>query len=160
MLKLIVERRDRDAAHVTVAPNDTAQPCGPRSRSPEISFDVRVGIKRNDEGRMDPDSGELESPSAGTGFETPGQQCLLNWEIGRTTYAGCSSVGVGSNFGGNTFPLADISVGRQADSKLTTLSTASNTVSLQTSRKPKDKKIISKENKQFDPGGQGGEPPP
>ena len=38
MLKRIVERRGRDAAHVTVAPIDTAQPCSPRSRSSKIPF--------------------------------------------------------------------------------------------------------------------------
>ena len=69
-------------------------------------------------------------------------------------------MGVGSNFGGNTFSLAEIDVGRRADSEITTPSTASNTVFLQTSRKPKDKKTVSEENKQFDPGGKGGEPPP
>ena len=71
MLKRIVERRGRDAAHVTVAPIDTAQPCSPRSRSPETSFDARVYMEKNDEGRMDPEQDQLESPLAGTGFETP-----------------------------------------------------------------------------------------
>ena len=42
---------------------------------------VRVYMKGSNEGRMDPDRGQLESPSAGTGFETPGQQCLPNWEM-------------------------------------------------------------------------------
>ena len=64
MLKrMIVERRGRDAAHVIVAPIDTAQPCSPRSRSSKLSFDVRVCMERNDEGRMDPERGQLESPS-------------------------------------------------------------------------------------------------
>ena len=51
MLKrMIVERRGRDTAHyVIVAPVDTAQQyCSPRSRSSEISFDVRVCMERND----------------------------------------------------------------------------------------------------------------
>ena len=39
--RLIVERRGRAAAHVVVAPIDTAQSCNPRSCS-EISFDVAV----------------------------------------------------------------------------------------------------------------------
>ena len=103
---------------------------------------------------------QLESPSAGTGFETPGQQCLPNWETGRTTAAGCLPVGVGSNFGGNTFFLAEVAVGTRADSEITTPSTASNTVFLQTSRKPKAKKTASEENKPFNPGGKGGEPSP
>ena len=56
--------------------------------------------------------------------------------------------------------LAKIAVGRQADSEIITPSTASNTVFLQPSRKPKDEKTSSEENKQFDPGGKGEEPPP
>ena len=154
-----MERRGRDAAHVTVASVDTAKTCSPRLGSSEISFDVRICMEINDEGRMDPEPGELESPSAGTGLEKPGQQCLPNWEIGRTTAAGCLPVSMGSNFGENTFPLAETAVGRRADSEITTPSTASNAVFLQTSRKPKDKKTASEENKEFDPGGKGGEPP-
>ena len=73
MLKrMIMERRGRDAAHVTVAPIDTAQPCSHRSSSSEVLFGVCVCIERNDESRMDPEQDQLESPSAGTGFETPG----------------------------------------------------------------------------------------
>ena len=99
MLKrMIVERRGHDAAHVTIAPIDTAQLCSHRSRSSEISFDVRVCMEKSDDGRMHPERGQpeqssngtsqpeqssagtdqLKSPSAGTGFETPGQQCLPN----------------------------------------------------------------------------------
>ena len=99
--RMIMERRGRDAAHVTVAPIDTTQPCSPRSRSSEISLYARVYIEENTEGGMDLEPGELgqssagtsqldqssvgtdqlESPSAGTGFETPRQQCLPNWEM-------------------------------------------------------------------------------
>ena len=47
MLKrMIEERRGRNAAHATVAPIDTARPCSPRSRSSEISFDVRVRMEQ------------------------------------------------------------------------------------------------------------------
>ena len=160
----------RDAAHVTVAPIDTAHPYSHRSRSSEILFDVRVCMERNDEGKMDPERGQLEQSSAetdqlepssaGTGFETPGRQCLPNWETGQTTAAGCLSMGMGSNFGGNTFPLAEIAVATRADSEITPPSTASNTVLLQTSCKHKDKKTASKENKLFDPGEKEREPPP
>ena len=76
--RVIRERRGRAAAHVVVAPIDTAQPCNPRSRSSKIWFDVRVCIEENNEGRMNPERGQLESPSTGTGSETPGQQCLPN----------------------------------------------------------------------------------
>ena len=57
---------------------------------------------------MDPESGQLESssagtgqlksPSAGMGFEAPGQKCLSNWKMKQTsTVDGCSLVGVSSN---------------------------------------------------------------
>ena len=52
---------------------------------------------------MDPERGELESPSAGTGLETPGQQCPPNegtWDQGRTTADGFLTAGVDSNQGG------------------------------------------------------------
>ena len=45
--RMIVERRGRAATHVVVAPIDTTQPCNPRSRYPEISFDVQVCIEDN-----------------------------------------------------------------------------------------------------------------
>ena len=62
-------------------------------------------MERTDEGRTDPELGQLESPLAGTGFETPGQQCLLNWEMGRTTANDCLLAGMDSNLGVNTFSL-------------------------------------------------------
>ena len=43
-IKLFVERRDHDAAHVTVASIDTALPCSPRSRRSEITSDVCVSF--------------------------------------------------------------------------------------------------------------------
>ena len=101
--RMIRERRGRAAAHVVVTPIDTAQPCNPRSCSSEISFDVCVYIEVNNKGRMNPERGQLESPSAGTGFETPGHQCLPNWEMGRTTVDGFLLAGVSSNFGGKRF---------------------------------------------------------
>ena len=52
-------------------------------------------MEKTDEGRMGSELDQLESPSAGTGFETPGQQCQPVWEAGRTTTDGCLLVGVG-----------------------------------------------------------------
>ena len=67
MLKhMIVERRGRNAAHVTVALIYTAQPCSPRSRSSKISLDVRVCMERNDEGKMNLERGYLEQSSTDT----------------------------------------------------------------------------------------------
>ena len=44
--RMIREGSDRAAAHVIVAPIDTAQPCNPRSSS-EISFEMYVFICRD-----------------------------------------------------------------------------------------------------------------
>ena len=104
MLKRFVERRGRDAAHVAVASIDAALPYSIRSRSSEISSDVCVCMERTGEGRMDPERDQLEPPSAGTGFETLGQQCHPPiWETGRTTADGCLLVGVDSNLGETHF---------------------------------------------------------
>ena len=57
------------------------------------------------EGKREPELGKLESSSAGMGLEAPGQQCLSNWEIGRTNVDGCLLVDGGSKFGGHHFFL-------------------------------------------------------
>ena len=110
MRKRIVERRNRDAAHVTVTPVDTVQYYIPRSPSSEPSFDacVYVEMEEKDEGTMDPERDQLKPPSASTGFETPGQQGHPSWETGRTTAAGCLATGVGSNLGGDTSPPTEV----------------------------------------------------
>ena len=73
MLKRLVEKRDRDAAHATIAPVDTAQYRNPRSLTAEIPSDVCAHMEKKEAGMMDPDQDQLESPSAGTDLETPGQ---------------------------------------------------------------------------------------
>ena len=86
---------------------------------------------------MDPERGELEPPSGGTGLETPGQQCPPNegtWEKGRTIADGYLLVGMGST------TTADITF-------------------LQQGHKSKDEEKGSEENKQFDPGGNGEKAP-
>ena len=155
---MIRERRGCAAAHVVIAPIDTAQLCNPRSSS-EISFGVRVYTEGNNEGSMDPEQGQLESLSAGTGFEKPGQQCLPNWEMGRTTVDDCLLVGVSSNLGGNIFSLSELVIGTRTDSQTSTLSASSKTVFLQMSRKTGDSEPASEENMKFGPGGKGEEPP-
>ena len=156
---MIREKRGRAAAHVVVARTDTAQPCDPRSRIIEISFDARVYMEGNNEGRMDPERGQLESPPAGTGFETPEQQCLPNWEMRRTTIDDCLLIGVSSNLGENTFSLTELVIGTRTDSQTSTPSASPKTVFLQMSCKPGDSEPASEENKQFDPGGKREEPP-
>ena len=103
VLKRLMEKRGRKTAQVTVTPVDTVQHCSPCPLDPEPSPDVCVKLESN-EGRMDPERGELESSSAGTGLETPGQQCPPNegiWETGRATADVILTAGVGSNQGGS-----------------------------------------------------------
>ena len=104
---------------------------------------------------------ELESPSAGTGLETPGQQCPPNeriWETGRTTANGFLTAGVGSNQGGNIFSLTTESVDTRTGNKSTrTIADISSTAATPGKHRHK---ISSEENKQFDPGGKGEQAPP
>ena len=154
MRKRLVEKRDPKAIHATVAPVDTAQYHSPGSPTPETPFDACgcVDMKENNVGKMNLEPTELESPSAGTGLRTPGQQCSPNGVTGRTTADDCLLVGMGSNSGGNTFFPAEIAVGARPDSKSTTPPAASNTIFLKASHKPEDKEKGGQENKQFDPG--------
>ena len=56
------------------------------------------------EAKMDPELGELESSSAGTGLEAPGQQCFSNWEMERTTVNSCPLVDGSLDLGKPLFP--------------------------------------------------------
>ena len=90
---------------------------------------------------MDPERDELEPPSAGTGFETPGQQCPPNegtWEKGRTIADGYLLVGMGSNKRGDISSPTE-HVGTRAGTAATPA-------------KPRHK-TTSEENKQYAPGG-------
>ena len=79
VIKRYVEKRSREAAQVqvTVTQVDTVQHFSPCSPNPEPSSSAYVKLE-NTEGKMGPELEELESPSAGTGLETPGQQCPPN----------------------------------------------------------------------------------
>ena len=165
VLKRLVEKRSRKTAQaqVTATPVDTVQHCSPCTQTPEPSLSVCVKLENN-EVKMDPERGELESPLAGTSLETPGQQCPPNegtWDRGRTTADGILTAGVGSNQGGtifspterakNTATFADISsptehFGAQAGTAATPAK--------------RRHKTTSEENKQFDPGGKGEKTPP
>ena len=106
---------------------------------------------------MDPERGELELPSAGTGLETPGRQCPPNegaWEKGRTVADGYLLVGMGSSQGGDISSPTTERVDTRA------VRTTANITFLQQGHKPKDKEKGSEENKQFDPGREGEEQPP
>ena len=104
---------------------------------------------------MDLELEKLESPSAHTGLETPGQQCPPYggiWEQGRTIANGILTVGVDSSQGGRiSSPMER--VGTRAGTAMTPAN-SSNTIFRKASRKPGDK-TPNEENKQFDPGGQG-----
>ena len=105
VIKKYVKKRSREAvqAQMTVTPDDTVQHCSPCSPNPGMSSDVCFKLKKNN-GKMDPELKELESPSAGTGLETPGHQCPPNeatWETGRTTAAGFLTACGGSSQEGN-----------------------------------------------------------
>ena len=119
---------------MTVTPVDTVQYCSPSSQTPEPLQDVCVNLE-NSEGRMDPERGDLEPPSAGTGLETPGQQCTPNegtWEKGRTIADGYFLVGMGSNQGGDISSPTTERVDTRA------VRTTANITFLQQGHKPKD----------------------
>ena len=104
-LKRLAEKRSREAAQaqVTVTPADTIQHCSPCPLNPDMPPDVCFKLESN-KGKMDPKLKELESSTAGTGLETPGQQYPPNegaWETERTTADGFLTMGVGSNQGRN-----------------------------------------------------------
>ena len=131
---------------MTVTPVDTVQYCSPSPQTPESWPDVCVNLE-NSEGRMDPERGKLESPSTGTDFEMPGQQCPPNegtWEKGRTIADGYLLVGMGST------TTADIS------SPTEHVGTQAGTAATPAKRRHK---TTGKENKQFDPGGKGEKAP-
>ena len=69
VIKRYVKKRSREAAQaqVTVTPVDTVQYCSPCTLNPDMPPDVCFKLKSN-EGKMDPERGELESSSAGTGL--------------------------------------------------------------------------------------------
>ena len=161
-IKRYVERRSREAAQMTVTLLvSIVQHCVPRSLTPEIPPDICVSLEeKDDKRRMNPEPTELESPSAGTGLETPGQQCPPNgetWETERTIVDGYVLVGMGSNQGRDISSPTE-RVGKRASTD-TTAANSSNTIFRKTSHKPRDK-TPSEENKQFDPGGKGEKPPP
>ena len=98
-IKRLVEKRDREAAQVTaVTRDDTAQHCSPISPNPDTPSDVCFNLENN-EGEMDPGLKEEPKPSsAGTGPETPEQQCPPTegiWETGKTTASGVLTAGAG-----------------------------------------------------------------
>ena len=162
VIKRYVEKRSLEAAQMTVTPVDTVQYCSSRPLNPELPSDVHAKMEEKDEGWMNPELKELEPPSAGTGFEIPGQQCHPIWETVRTTADGFLTAGMGSNLGKHTSPKTE-RAGARAGSKTSTttadissptehVGTRAGTAATPAKRRHK---ITSEENKQFDPGGKG-----
>ena len=135
-----MEKRGRAAAHSIVAPTGTAlaQLPNPRSRCLGIYFDVSACMEEKNEGKMEPELGELESSSAGTGLGAPRQQCLSNWEMERTTVDRCLLVDGSSDLGETTFSLEKLVIGTQPDSQNSTSFALSKTVFLQMSSNIED----------------------
>ena len=161
VIERYVEKQSREAAptQVTVTLVNTVQHCSPCLPNPDMPSDVCFKLESS-EGKMGPELKELESPSAGTGLETPAQQYLPNegiWETGRTTASGILTAGVGSNQGGS-IPSPTESVDTRAGNKNTrTIADISSTAATPENRRHK---TSSEENKQFDPGGKGKKAPP
>ena len=159
-IKECVEKRSREKAQaqVTVTPVDTVQHCSPCSPNPDMPSD-EISRLESSEGKMGPELKELESPSAGTGLETPGQQCPPNggtWDQGRTTASGFLIAGVGSSQGDNISSPTTESVDKRAkDTK--TIEDVSSTAATPENRR---RKASNEQNKQFDPGGKEEKAPP
>ena len=155
-IKEYAEKRSRDEAaqaQVTVTPVDTVEHSSPCSPDPEPSSSVYVKLE-NTEGKMDPELEELESPSAGTGLETPGHQCPPNegiWETGRTTASGILAVGVGLSQKRNMSSPTE---------RATSTKTFADTSSTSATPDNRRRKTPSEQNKQLDPGGKGKKAPP
>ena len=141
MIKQYVEKRSREAAQVIVTPVDTVQYCSPRPLNPEILSDVHVKMEEKDEGWMNPERDEFESPSAGTDFETPRQQCHPIWEIGRTTADGFLTASVGSNLRKHTSPATDTWTREPSELRRISLS-CSRATNPKTRRKAAKKKTV------------------
>ena len=154
ILKRLVEKRGREAAQVTaVTRDDTVQHCSPISQTPEPPSVVYFNLENN-EGEMGPELEELKSSSAGTGLETPGQQCPPNqgiWEQGQITAFGILTMGVDSSKKGN------ISSSTRREKSTVTVAGISSTAATPENRRLE---TFSEQNKQFDPGGRREKAPP
>ena len=154
-LKRLVEKRSREAAkvHVTVKPVGTVQHCSPCPPNPDRPSGVYFNLENN-EGEMGPELEELKSSSAGTGLETPGQQCPPYegvWEQGRATASGTLTAGAGSSKKRNISSSTE-----RATSTVTVAGISSNTATPSKRRH----KTSSEENKQFDSGRRKKKTPP
>ena len=161
-LKRLVEKRDREAAQMTITPVDTVQNCSPISQTPEPPSVVYFNLENN-EGEMDPELEELKLSPAGTGLETPGQQCPPYegmWEQGRIIANGILTAGVDSSKKGNISSSMERRVDTRASEKSTSTATVSGISSTAATPENRRLKTFSEENKEFDPGRRKEKAPP
>ena len=149
-LKRLVKKRDREAAQMTITPVDTVQHCSPISQTAEPPSDVCFNLENEERIELE----ELKPSSAGTGLNTPGQQCPPNEgirETGRTTASGTLSAGASSN------KKRIISSSTERATSTVTVAGISSNAATPSKRRHK---TFNEENKQFDPGGQREKAPP
>ena len=161
-IKRYVEKRCREEAQaqMTAKPVGTVQHCSPCTPNPDMPSGVCFNLENN-EGKMGQELEKLESSSADTGLETPGQQGPPNegtWEQRRTTANGFLTAGVDSSQGGRISSPKE-RVGTRAGTAMTPANSSNTSFFRKASRKPGDKPP-NKENKQFDLGGRGEKAPP
>ena len=155
-IKRYVEKRCREEARAqmtAVTRDGTVQHCSPISLNPDTPSDVCFNLENNED-EMGPELKKLKSPSASTGLNTPGQQCLPKeevWEQRRTTANGFVTAGVDSTQGGRTSSPLERSTSTR------TFADIFSTAAIQENRR---RKTPSQQNKQFDPGGRGEKAPP
>ena len=151
-LKRCMEKRVRETAQVTVVTRDhTVQHCSPCSPNPDRPSGVHFNLEN--EGTMSQELEELTSSSAGTGLNTPGQQCPPKEgirETGITTASGILTAGAGPSREEN-IPSTERAM------RTATVADISSTAATPPKRRHK---TSSEENKQFDPGGRGEQAPP
>ena len=143
-IKEYVDKRSRKEAQaqMTVKPVGTVQHCSPCTPNPDMPSGVYFRLE-NSEDEMGPELEKLKSSSAGTGLDTPGQQCPPNEgirETGRTTASGTLTAGASSSKKRNI---------------LTSTGTVAGISSTAATPGYRRLKTFNEENKQFDPGGQG-----
>ena len=163
-IKEYVEKQSREEAQaqMTITPVDTVQHCSPIPQTPKPPSVVYFNLENNEDG-MGPELGKLESSSAGTGLETPGQQCPPNdgvWETGRITANGFLTAGVDSRKKGKVSSPPMESVDTRASEKNTSTATVSGISSTAATPENRRLKTFNQQNKPFDPGGRREKAPP
>ena len=133
-----------------VTRDDTVQHhCSPISPNPDRPSGVYFNLENEERMELD----ELKSSSAGTGLNTPGQQCPPNegtWDQGRTNTSGILTAGLGS------YQEGRIPTTTECEDTKTFADTSSNAATPENRRL----KTFSEQNRPFDPGGRREKAPP